>query len=42
MQVDASMVDLPRSPLKRLTDSEAREVGAIWSPMERKSPTTRT
>jgi len=32
MQVDASMIDPGNSPLKRLTDSEAREVGATWSP----------
>ncbi|MBW1768307.1 MAG: PD40 domain-containing protein, partial [Deltaproteobacteria bacterium] len=32
MQVDASMVDPPRSVLRRLTDSEAREVGTVWSP----------
>ena len=32
MQVDASMVGPARSSLRRLTDSEAREVGAVWSP----------
>lgn len=32
MQVDASMVDPSRSPLRRLTDTEAREVGSVWNP----------
>ena len=32
LQVDASMVDPSHSPVKRLTDSEAREVGPVWSP----------
>ncbi len=32
MQMDASMVDANTNALRRLTDGEAREVGAAWSP----------